>query len=154
EEAAILHRLNDEAPHRRNALLQHRALLQLARAAKPFVQLIPDAGIGPVLDFFIVTALQIEPRQCRPAHRVKRESAIGVGVDQFMIGRRRFRQDTEPAKRIFAFENPKDALGETRPANSMETIAAGNEIAIDLLWTTLMCETNLRPRGLDVVNGD
>ncbi len=92
---------------------------ELARAAEPLVQLVPDARVGPVLDVLVVIALQIEPRQRQRAHGVERKAAIGVGVDQFVIGRRAFRQDAEPAERIVALEHarcsPSGKLGRQMP---------------------------------------
>ena len=58
----MLHGLDHEAAHRRDALLQHLAFLEFARAAEPLVQFIPNSAVRPVLDVFVVVALQIEPR--------------------------------------------------------------------------------------------
>ena len=88
EQTAVLHRLGDEAAHRRDALLQHLAFDELARAAEPLVQLVPDARIGPIGDVLVVAALQIEPGNCLRAHGVERKAAVGIGIDQFVIGRR------------------------------------------------------------------
>ncbi len=65
KQPAVLHRLDHEAAHRGDPLLQHLALLQLPGAAKPLVQFVPDPVVGPVLDFFVVLDLQIKPRQGR-----------------------------------------------------------------------------------------
>ncbi len=89
EQPAVLHRLDHEAAHRRDAFLQHLALCELARAAEPLVQLVPDARVRPVLDLLVVVALQIEPRQIGRAHGVERKAAVGVGIDQLVVGRRR-----------------------------------------------------------------
>ena len=112
EQPPVLHRLDHEAAHRRDALLQHLAFGELARAAEPRVQLVPDARVRPVLDVLVVVALQIEPRQRRRAHGVERKAAVGVGIDQLVIGRRRLRQNAEPAERIVALEAREHAVRE------------------------------------------
>ena len=154
EQAAVLHRLDHEAAHRRDALLQHLALGQLARAAQPLMQLVPDARIGPSLDLLVVVALQIKPRQRHRAHGVEREAAVGVGVDQFVIRRRRLRQDAEPAERIVALEHAEHAVGKARPADAVETVAAGDEVAFDLLRLAAMREADLRPLRGQLMDAD
>ena len=75
------------------------------------MQFVPDARVRPVLDIVVGRALQVEPRQRRRAHGVKRKAALVIGVDQLVVGRRQLRQDAEPAERIFAVVGREHAAG-------------------------------------------
>ena len=57
EQPPMLHRLDHEAAHRRDALLKELALGERPRAAEPRVQFLPDARIRPVLDVVVGRAL-------------------------------------------------------------------------------------------------
>ena len=60
----------------------------------------------------------------------QREAALVVGVDQLVRGRRRLRQDAEPGERIDALEDGQHARRNRRPADAMEAVAAGDEVAV------------------------
>ena len=61
EEASVPHRLGDEAAHRRDPLLEHRALRERpAGEAEPDLQLLPDALVGPLGDVLVGAALDVE----------------------------------------------------------------------------------------------
>ena len=105
---------------------------------------------GQFVNVLVVIALQIEPRQRRRAHGVEREAAVGVGIDQLVIRRRRLRQNAEPAERIIALEHAEHAVGNARPADAVEAVAAGDEVAIDLLRAALMREADLRLRSRSI----
>src|SRR4029079_5142728 len=143
KQPAVLHGLDDKTAHRRNALLQHRAFLQLARATETLVQFIPDALVGPVLDFLVMIALQVETGQRRRPHGVERKTAIGIGIDQLMIGRRTFRQDPEPSEWIVPLEHAEDLVGNAGPADPMKAVTPRNEVAADFLLPTLVPEPDL-----------
>src|SRR6476661_8862265 len=133
KKTAVLHRLDYEAAHWGDAFLQHHSLFKLARPAEPLVQFIPDTVVRPIFDVFIMVALQIEARERRRPHGVKREAPVGVGIDQLMIRWWAFRQDTEPAERIVALEHRQNRIGNTGPTDAVEAIASGDKIAVDLL---------------------
>ena len=71
-----------------------------------------------------------------------------------MIGRRRLRQDAEPTERIVALEHAEHAVGNARPANAMEAVTAGDEIAFDFLRPAVMREADLRSWRRQVVHAD
>ena len=54
-------------------------------------------------------------------------------VDQLVVGRRRLRDDAEPAERIDPVVFRKRAGRKARPADAVEAVAAGDDVAIDLL---------------------
>src|SRR5262249_44107557 len=140
--------------HRRDALLQHLAFGQFAGSPQPPVQFIPDAVIGPGFNLLIVITLKIEPREAWGTHGVKREAAIGVGIDQFVIGWRALRQNAEPAERIISLEYTEHAVRNARTADAVEAVAPRYEIAIDFLRSPVMVETDFRFLRLQVVNRD
>src|SRR5262245_5258307 len=148
----ILHRLDHEAAHRGDALLQHGALREFARAADTRVQLLPDACVRPVLDVIVGGALHVKPRQGGGTHGVKRETALVVGIDQLMLGRRRFGENPDPAERIFAVIGAQRGRRYARPANPMKSVAAADEIAGKLDIPRLVPKTNFWCAAGDVVD--
>ena len=119
EQPAALHRLDDEAAHRRDAALQDRAFRQRESIARrAHLQLRPDPIVRPRRDVLVRRALQIQPAQRRRAHRQQRESALMADIDILLGRRRRLGQDAEPAERIVALEHAQHAcrgsMGGTR----------------------------------------
>src|SRR6185437_1158140 len=139
----MLHRFDHKAAHWRDALLQHLAFDQFPCAPKPFVQLIPDAIVGPILDIRIVAALQVESRERRRTHGIKRESPVAIGIYKFMIRRGTLRENSQPSEWVVAFENAQHSVWNAGPADAVKAIAAGDEIAGHLLLTALVPETDL-----------
>src|SRR4029077_1335352 len=154
EKAAVLHRLDDETAHRSDALLQHLAFLELARAAKTLVQFIPNAVVGPILDILIVVALQIESSQSLRPHRVQRKSAIGIGIDELMIRRRAFGENAEPAEGIIALEYSEHSIRNGRLTHPVKAVATRNEVAIEFLRTACMAEPDFWFLLFEVVDSD
>ncbi len=71
-----------------------------------------------------------------------------------MIRRRAFRQDSNPAEWIVTFEHTEHAIGNAWSANSVKTVTARDEIAIDLLWSPVMREADFRLRARQFMNAD
>src|SRR5262245_10046284 len=149
---AVLHGLDDEAAHGGDALLQHRAFGEFARAAEAGMQFLPDARVRPVLDVVVRRALQIEPRQGRRAHGVKREAALVIGIDQLVFGRRRFGQNSDPAEGIFAIIGRERGGRNARPANAVKTVAAADEVAAELFLLAVVPEANFRRAAAEIVH--
>src|SRR5262249_4209244 len=149
---AVLHGLDDEAAHGGDALLQHRAFGKFARAAEAGMQLLPDARVRPVLDVVVRGALQVEPRQGRRAHGVKRKAALVIGVDQLVFGRRRFGQNPDPAEWIFAIIDRERGGGNARPANTVKAVAAADEVAGKLSVRAVVAEANFRRAAAKIVH--
>src|SRR6516164_8406686 len=152
EKPAVLHGLDDEAAHGGDSLLQHRAFGKFARAADAGMQFLPDARVRPVFDIVVGGALQVEPRQARRAHGVKRETALVIGVDQLVFGRRRFGQDPDPAERIFAIIGRERGGRNARPANAVKTVAAADEVAGKLSVRAVVAEADLRRAAGEIVH--
>src|SRR5262245_19390996 len=148
----ILHRLDHEAAHRGDALLQHGALREFARAADARVQLLPDARVRPVLDVIVGGALHIKPRQSGGTHGVKRETALVVGIDQLMLRRRRFGENPDPAERIFAVIGAKRGRRNARPANPMKAVAAADEVTSELDIPSLVPEADFWRTAGEIVD--
>ncbi len=55
-----------------------------------------------------------------------------MGIDQLFVGRRRRREDAEPGERIRALERGQDAGGNRRPAHAVKTVAASDDLAVEL----------------------
>src|SRR5216684_4671343 len=154
KQPAILHRLDHEAAHGGDALLQHLAFHERPGAGEPHVQLLPDARIGPVLDVLVGSALQVKPRQARRAHGVKREAAIVIGIDQLVLGRGRLRQDADPAERVLAVVRRQRGSRNARATNAVEAVAAADEVAGELLVPAAVPETDLRRVACEIVYAD
>src|SRR5437773_1570977 len=152
EKPPILHRLDHEAAHRGDALLQHGALRQFARAANARVQLMPDARVRPVFDVIIGGALHIEARQSGGAHGVKRETTLVVGINQLMLGRGRFGENADPSEWIFAMLGSERSRRNARPANAMKAVAAADEVTSEFDIAALVPEANLRRAADEIVD--
>ena len=63
-------------------------------------------------------------------------------------------KNAEPAERIVALEHAEHAVGNARPANAVEAVAAGDEVAFDLLRPALMREADLRPLRRQLMHAD
>src|SRR6185369_11821676 len=107
EETTILKRLDNEAAHPSNALLQDSAFCRTPAvfAAESPAKLAPDAIIAPFRDILIGFALEVEPRDARGSHAVERKSAFVVHVDQLIAGGCGFRKDSKPCEWIGAIVN-------------------------------------------------
>src|SRR5215213_210109 len=155
EEAPELHRLDDEAPHPRDALLDDLATVQhppLEREAP--LELVPDPLVRPLVEVLVGAALEVQPRQGRRAHAVQREPALVVAVDQLVVRRRRLREDPEPAERILARELGQDTVRDRFAADAVVAVAAGNELAANLSSFAVVDEPDRRRSGLDAVHRD
>src|SRR5206468_11598691 len=118
-------------------------------------ELAPDAVIGPESEVFIGRALQIEAADFRRTHGEKRETTIVMRIKQFLGGWRGLGEDAEPAKRIIAFVNGEYARGNSGTRNTVEAVAAGNEVTIETFGTFLaggiVAEGDVRCGGLERV---
>src|SRR5262249_1080328 len=149
---AVLHGLDDEAAHGGDALLQNRAFGEFARAADAGMQFLPDTRVRPVLDIVVGGALQVEPRQGRRAHGVKRKAALVLGIDQLVFGRRRLGQTPDPAERIFAIIGRERGGRNARPANAVKTVAAADEVAAELFLLAVVPKANFRRGAGEIVH--
>src|SRR5829696_2549642 len=155
EEAPELHRLDDEAPHPRDALLDDLAAVQrpaLEREAP--LELAPDPLVRPLVELLVGPALKVEPRDRRRAHAVERESPLVVAVDQLVVRRRRLREDPEPAERVIARELGEHIARDRFAADAVVAVAAGNEVAAKLSSFAVVDEPNRRRVGLEAVHRD
>ena len=86
EKIPMLHRLDHEAAHLGDALLRDRAFIQLPStiSREAPMQLLPDARIGPLLDVLVGLALQIQARELRRAHALKREAVIVIYINELI----------------------------------------------------------------------
>src|SRR6516165_1056845 len=72
-----------------------------------------------------------------------------------LFGRRwRLGQDTKPAERILALEYTQKIIRDRRTAHAMETVAACDDVAIDLLHRAFMPIADARPADLKVLQTD
>ena len=151
-----MHRLRHEAAHGGDALLKDRALVQAEAIdclEAPF-QLLPDALVGPFGEVFVGPALKIQAADLRSAHAEQREAALVVGIDQLVGCRRGFGQNPEPAEWVGLLVNAQNARGDRRPADSVEAVAARDEIARDLALFAAAAEVDARRLALEAVDAD
>ncbi|MNE06135.1 hypothetical protein D3C80_987160 [compost metagenome] len=142
EQLAVLHRLDHEAAQGCDAFLQRRPGDQLGgrlgRQAVP--EFAPEALVGPVLDLVGQRHLQVVATAGCRALAAEDEAARVLRVDQLLADRRGVRQQAQPAKRVDALEILQDFGGNRLPRHPVETIATGNEVAVDAHQLALLLE--------------
>src|SRR5258708_4518948 len=77
-----------------------------------------------------------------------------VRVDQFVADWRRLRQDPEPAERIDPFERLDRRRLYAHAADAMESVAAGDEIAVDLMRKSVLDVSDARMIGVEIMRLD
>src|SRR5260370_33781824 len=87
-------------------------------------------------------------------HGAKLKASWMVRVDQFVADRGRLRQDPEPADRIDPFECLDRRRFYAGAADTMESVAAGNEIASYLVRDTVRDVSDARMLGVDIMRLD
>src|SRR4029079_18245717 len=88
------------------------------------------------------------------AHRAEREAARAVHVDQPVRHRRCVRQQAQPAKRVHLLVLSDRAARHAGTADAVEAVAAGNEVAHDLLAHAVLLVGDARPRIVEFVQRD
>src|SRR6202011_4786250 len=99
-------------------------------------------------------ALYVIAAAVHRAHGAKRKAPRMVRVDQFVADRRRLRQDPEPAERINALECFDCRRLYAGAADAVKTVAAGDEIAIDLVRDAVLDVSDARMIGVKIVRLD
>jgi hypothetical protein len=113
-----------------------------------------ESRVRPIFDMIVQATLQVEAAAGGRAHRAQREAALVIGIDQFIGDRRLVDQDAQPAKRVDAFVTPENILRDALAANAMEAVAAGNEVALDLLYRSAMAVAHAAAVRLVLVQAD
>src|SRR5882672_2466653 len=148
------HRLRDEAAQRRHALFDRRAgdetFGRFRRQA--CTQFVPEAGIGPALDLLVGRALHVVAAARGRPHAAEGETASVIRVDQFVGHGRRIAQDAEPAEGIDALERRERMDRDTLAAHAVKAVAAGDELAGDLLITSALAIADARLVRIEVVD--
>src|SRR5690349_12900103 len=69
-----------------------------------------------------------------------------------MVRRRTLRQDSEPPEWVVPLEHAEHAIGDAGPADAMESIASGDEVAADFLLAAFVPEPDLGLLAAQVVD--
>src|SRR5215210_5308554 len=158
EEPAVLHRLDGEAAHRRDAstFLEDWSLGERPAfvCGEPRVQLFPNAFVRPVLDVVIGVALDVEAGKLGRAHAVQGEAALVVRVDQLLRRGRCLGEDPEPGERVLPLVHDEHALRYRRPAHPVEAVAPGYEVASQLVVLAILLIADGRLLRLEVFDAD
>ncbi len=135
EQPAMPHGLGHEAAQGRDALLDGRAGGQAGGGLgiQPEGQFGVEAVVGPVLDRVVQPALDVEPAAGRRAHRTEGEAALGGGIDQLFRHRRPVDHHPQPAERIDPLIGAQYLGWNGLAAGSVEAVAAGDEVALQLV---------------------
>ena len=104
----------------------------------PLQHLLPDRVVRPVLDRLVGRHLKIQSRDLRRAHAEQRKPALVVRIDELVGGRGRLGKNPEPAERVDAFVDGQHAVRNRRTADAVKSIAAGDEVAVNLVIGTAM----------------
>jgi hypothetical protein len=118
------------------------------------LQLVPEPLVRPLVDVLVEWTLHIIAAPVRRAHGAERESARMVVVGQFVRDRRRLRQDAEPAERIDPFEGLDRRRLDAGAADAVEPVAAGNEVAGDLVAGAVLVKGNAGMVGVEIMRLD
>src|ERR1700682_2563978 len=140
----VLHRLHDVTPHRRKILLEYGAFgeLPVSIDRETSVKFPPNPIVGIIMEVRIGRNLHIQASNFRGAHAQQGETAFVIRVDQFVRRRRRLNEYAEPSEWIRAVQCGEHARGNAWPADSVETVATGDEIAIQFVRLAVRCEAN------------
>ncbi len=153
EEPTVLHRLDHEAAHADDPLLEHGALVQRPpRQRRTRLELLPDAFVGPLVEPVVGAALHVVTRELRRPQREQREAALVVRVHELVDRRSDVGEDAEPRERILALERAEDAGGNARAADAVKAVAACDDVALELLRDALVREPNARPLAVELVH--
>ena len=152
-ETAVLHRLDHEAPHAGHALLEDRALRRASSPSSPSLicssSQIRSSGhsstssSGPALD--------VEAAELVRAQAQQREPALVVRVDELVARRRDRGEDPEPAVRVLARERAQHTVGDARTADAVEAVAAGDDVALELVRARRRGGTRSGALGFEIV---
>ena len=155
EDAAVLHRLDHDAAHRDHALVDDRALAQRpAVEREPRLELLPDARIGPPRGVVVGTTLEVQALQRRRARADQREPALVQRVDQLVGRAGRLREHAEPAGRVRALVGAAACREDQLAARTVEPVAAGEEVAGELVLGIARAIGDSRTLGVGGVDGD
>src|SRR5215212_345673 len=154
EQAPVLHRLDHDAAHRRDALLDDRALVErpAVRGSEAGAQLVPYPLVGPGLDLVGGVALQIEAAELRRAEAVQGEAAVVMAIDELVGRGRDLRKDSEPRERIVAGVDRQCAIGDGVAADSVRSVASGDDPAAQLLVGAVVAKADEGGVGVDGVD--
>ena len=116
----------------RDALLEDRAFVAASsrRARVAALELLPDPLVGPLVEVLVRRALEVEPRDLRRAHAVKREAALvrrrRSAPRSRAAPRRGCRASRTGTRARKTFEN---AVGDAVAADAVEAVAPGDDVS-------------------------
>src|SRR5215217_5936751 len=156
EEPAVAHRLGDEAAHRDDALLGDLPFRErpVVVGGEPRVELLPDPPVGPVVGVVVGVALEVEALDLRRTSADQGEASLVVRVDQLLRRPRRLDKNTEPAEGIFPLVLGARILRDGGAAHPVETIAPGDEVALQILIFPVLAVDDGRPLGVGAADAD
>ncbi len=107
-------------------------------------ELFPECLVGPVLHLVVRPALDVIAAASVRAHTAQGKTALVVGIDQLLSYRRHIREDSQPSKWIGSFKGLDFIPGDALPGNAVKPVAAGHEIADQLLLFTVLLINDAR----------
>ena len=125
-----------------------------ALLVQPSLQLVPEPLVRPLVDVILERTLQVIAAAVHRAHGAERKASLVVGVNQFVVDRRRLRQDAEPAERIDPLEGLDRRRLDAGAADAVEAVAAGDEIAVDLAGHAVLDIGDARTVGVEIMRLD
>src|SRR5208283_3750543 len=119
---------------------------------QPAPKLIPEARIRPFAYFLLEPALQVIAAARQRAHAAEREAACVIRIHELVRRGRHVGENSEPSERIGAFEGLKGIRWNALAGNAMEAVAAGDEIAHDVVAAAAMGIAHHRMRSVGSVD--
>src|SRR5829696_5263951 len=139
-EPTVLHRLDDEAAHPDDALLEDRPFVERPAIVGlgPRLELLPDLLVGPVLGVVLRVELEVHALDLRRTRADQGKAAFVERIDQLLRRSGRLGEDAEPAEGVLPLVLGTRSLRDGRPAHPMVTVAARHEVAPQLMVLTVL----------------
>ena len=140
KQTAPSHRLGDETAQRSDRLLDTGAGDHAVRCfcRQPAAELIPEGVVSPFFQRIIDGGLNVVARQVRISHRTQGKPTLVIGVNQFLINRRRFGQDAQPTERIHLFILTQYAVRDSFAADAVEAVTTRDPLAVNPVFGSVL----------------
>src|ERR687894_324218 len=155
-EPTVLHRLDGEAAHPNDALLDNRSLFEHPTVVDlgPRPKFLPDLLVRPITDVVVGIALEIHALNLRRPRTNKGETAFVQRVDQLLRRRGRLGEYAEPTEGVPSFVFGAYLHRDRRSAHPIVTIAASDHVAPQLVVLAVLTIADGWFFRVDVVQAD
>jgi hypothetical protein len=118
---------------------------------EPCTELVPEGLVAPVFHALFGRHLHVVAAARGAAHAAQRKAALGVGVDEFVRHRRHVGQHAQPAEGVDLLVGLDGVGRHARAAHAVVAVAAGDEVAFELVRLPVLLVAHARPGRVEVV---